>query len=225
MNTLQLVIGNHNYSSWSMRPWVLLRNGGIAFEEICIPLRLPETSERIREHSAAAKVPVLHHDNLTVWDSLAICEYLAETFPALRAWPEDAAARARARALSAEMHSGFAALRQHLPMNCRANLSGYAIPDADARAAVQADIARIMYIWNTCLDASAGGGFLFGDFGIADAMFAPAVMRFVTYAVALDGAAADYVERVQGLPAVRDWVELGRAESEVIEAMERAAPA
>ncbi len=213
---LTLVIGNKNYSSWSLRAWLFLKHVGAPFEEVRIPLNTPGYRELIREHSPSGKVPVLKHHALIVWDSLAICEYLAETFPEAQGWPENAEAKALARSVSAEMHSGFRALREALPMNCRAK--GRQVQLADV---VMRDIARIQLIWASCRRRYAQHGpWLFGRFSIADAMFAPVVSRFVTYGVASQGIARDYLETVWVDPAMRQWVEEAKAETEFIESEE-----
>lgn len=213
MGELTIVIGNKNYSSWSLRAWIAVAATGAEFDEIRIPLDQPDTRTRIVEHSPAGKVPVLRHGALMVWESLAICEYLAERFPAAGLWPDDDAARAHARAVACEMHAGFAALRKAMPMNCRAALPGKGhSPEADA------DIARIAEIWRQCRDKfGAGGDFLFGRFGVADAMFAPVASRFTTYAVKLDPVAQAYVDAVLALPAMQAWYEAANAEPERIE--------
>jgi len=220
MADLKLVIGNKAYSSWSLRPWLLLREAGIAFKEIRIPLYTPESPQRIREHSPSGYVPVLIDGATRVWDSLAICEYVNERFPQTQGWPEAAAVRAVARSVSAEMHSGFAAVRTELPMNVRGRRSGVT-PSPAARTGID----RIVEIWRDCRERfGAGGSFLFGRFGIADAMYAPVVTRFATYGVELTGAARDYAAAVQALPSLREWVEAARAESEVITNSERGTP-
>lgn len=199
MAELVLVIGNKRYSSWSLRPWLALKQAGLAFDEIMVTLRQPETKTHILEHSPSGKVPLLKHGDLIVWESLAICEYLAELAPSL--WPEDRAARAVARAVSTEMHSGFMALRQNLPMDVIA-----VTPLATVPAEAQADIARIQAIWNDCRRRfGKGGPFLFGRFSIADAMYAPVATRFVTYGVTLDAVSQAYVEAIRALPAMRAW--------------------
>jgi glutathione S-transferase len=211
MSPLTLVIGNKNYSSWSLRPWLAMKQAGLDFAEVRIPLDTPETRSRILQYSSAGRVPVLIHHDLTVWDSLAICEYLAEQFPGH--WlPEDRAARAIARSVSAEMHSGFSHLRQHMPMDCRARLPG------QGRApGVQPDIDRITEIWRTCRQQfGTGGDFLFGQFTFADAMYAPVVSRFVTYGVELDEIAQAYADSIWSLPAMQAWVAAAAAESEYL---------
>jgi len=217
MTALTLVIGNKNYSSWSMRPWLLLRQAGIPFAEVRIPLYLPESAAPLAAWSPSGKVPALHDGDIRVWDSLAICEYLNERFPDKQLWPRDAAARAVARSVSAEMHAGFGALREHMSMNIRARYPGKGrTPECIA------DIERILAIWTDCRARFGGhGDFLFGRFSIADAMYAPVVLRFQTYGVALEGAAKDYAEAVRALPALQAWVADAVAETERIEKFER----
>lgn len=208
-NSLKLVIGNKNYSSWSMRPWVAMKAFHIPFEEIRIALNKPDTSMNIAHYSAAGRVPVLLADKVAVWDSLAICEYLAEQFPERHLWPQDTAARAMARSICAEMHSGFTGLRSAMWMNIRAQFPGKGrTPDA------QADIGRISEIWETCFARSGAHRFLFGDFSIADAYYAPVVMRFRTYAVALAPALDAYVSRIAVHPAVAQWIAEAHAETD-----------
>lgn len=207
---LLLVIGNKNYSSWSLRPWLLLRETGIAFEEQRLSLDTPEFAREIGALSPNRRVPALRHGDLTIWDSLAICEYVNEAFLANAGWPSDAPARAIARAVSAEMHSGFQALRSHLPMNCRRR-SGDFVVNAD----VQRDIERIAAIWRDCRARfGEGGAFLFGRFSIADAMYAPVVLRFVSYGVALDDGARAYAQAVLGLASMQEWLRDAAAETE-----------
>jgi glutathione S-transferase len=207
---LTLVIGNKNYSSWSMRPWVALVAFGIPFQEVRILLDRPDTSARIAEYSGAGRVPVLLAGEMTIWDSLAICEYLAEQFPDLHMWPRDVAARAMARSVSAEMHSGFVGMRSAMSMNLRVSLPGRGrTPES------QGDIGRVSEIWEKCLSRFGHHQFLFGDFSIADAFFAPVVMRFKTYGVSLAPALQAYCERVRAHPAVARWVREALAETEV----------
>jgi len=216
--TLKLVIGNKNYSSWSMRPWLALRANGIAFEEIFIPLYTGEAAdkERILSVSASGKVPALIDGDVTVWDSLAIIEYLAERFPEARLWPEDRAERAYARAICAEMHSGFLSLRNECGMNLRRPIRAVALSQ-DA----QANVARIQEIWTDCRERHGErGAFLFGAFGAADAMFAPVVHRFRTYAIPVAPKAQAYMETMMALPAFAEWTEAGLAETLVIERFE-----
>lgn len=212
MAELTLIIGNKNYSSWSLRPWLALKQAGLEFEEIRIPLYQPEASAKIRQYSPSGKVPALLHESVTVWDSLAILEYLAETFPAATWLPEDRSTRALARSISAEMHSGFQALRENMPMNCRARLPGHGMTPA-----VQTDIDRITAIWRECRQQyGSQGDFLFGKFTIADAMYAPVVLRFITYDVAIDSVCSAYAAAIVALPAMQQWLEAAEAEPEVI---------
>jgi glutathione S-transferase len=207
---LTLVIGNKNYSSWSMRPWVAMVAFGIPFHEVRVLLDQPDTAARIAEYSGAGRVPVLVAGDMTIWDSLAICEYLAEQFPDLHLWPSDVAARALARSVTAEMHSGFSGLRTAMSMNIRVSLPGRGrTPEA------QGDIGRICEIWEDCLSRSGHHQFLFGQFSIADAFFAPVVMRFKTYGVSLAPALQAYCDRVRAHPAVARWVSEALAEPEV----------
>ena len=220
MPDLELVIGNKAYSSWSLRPWLLLRESGISFKEIMVPLYLPDSPRRIREHSPSGRVPALIDGSTRIWDSLAICEYVAERFPEARGWPEAPATRAVARSVCAEMHSGFAAVRTELPMNVRGRRAGVT-PSPAARS----EIDRILEIWHECRrQFGAGGPFLFGRFGIADAMYAPVVTRFATYGVGLAGAERDYSDAVHALPSLQEWTKAGRAEPNVISASERGTP-
>jgi glutathione S-transferase len=210
---MKLLIGDKNYSSWSMRPWLLLKHFDIPFDEVLIPLNEPGTTAAIlaQAPTGAGKVPcLLDETGLAVWDSLAIAETLAERFPQHALWPRDAAARARARSVSAEMHSGFGELRSNMWMNIRASF-----PGKNATPGVLADIARIEAIWRDCLDAH-GGPFLFGKFGIADAMYAPVAMRFNTWRPALSETASAYVERITALPAVQAWIDAARRETHAI---------
>jgi glutathione S-transferase len=198
---MKLIIGDKSYSSWSMRPWVLMKHFGIPFEEVLVWLDEPDTKARILEYSPSGKVPCLiDDDGCAVWESLAILETLAERYPQHALWPRDAAARAQARSISAEMHAGFGAMRTSMSMNIRAmQPGGGASPEA------LADVARIDTIWRECM-AKSGGPFLFGEFGIADAMYAPVVMRFRTYAPALSDEARRYMARIVALPAVAAWI-------------------
>ncbi|MGD9511629.1 MAG: glutathione S-transferase N-terminal domain-containing protein [Geminicoccaceae bacterium] len=207
MDELTLVIGNRNSSSWSLRPWLLLQHLGLPHRVVTIPLRRPDTAARIHRHSPAGKVPVLRVGELAVWDSLAIAEWLAERHPEL--WPADPAQRALARSVSCEMHSGFSALRTFLPMDFTARFG----PPGKLLASVEADIERIVAIWASCRRAAAGAGpFLFGRFGIADAMFAPVCSRFTTYAVPLERAAQAYVDTVMAMSPMQEWGRLAHAE-------------
>lgn len=208
-----LYIGNRNYSSWSLRAWFLLTEAGIDFEEVRVPLDTPEFRARIRELSPAGRVPVMHLGSQVVWDSLAIAETVAERWPDRCLWPADDAARAHARSISAEMHSGFAALRNEMPMNCRAMGRRVRLSDATA-----ADIERIQSIWADCAGRYGGGdGWLFGRFGIADAMYAPVVFRFRTYGVNVAESAIAYPERVLKSKAIQNWLRAAESETEVLE--------
>jgi glutathione S-transferase len=207
---LTLVIGNKNYSSWSMRPWLVLVAFGIGFKEVMVLLDRDDTASNIAAYSASGRVPVLLAGSITVWDSLAICEYLAEQFPELHLWPQDVAARATARSVCAEMHSGFGGLRSAMSMSIKARF-----PGRGRTAAAQADIGRISEIWEECLSRFGHHEFLFGEFSIADAFFAPVVMRFRTYGVALAPALNAYCERVLAHPAVARWISEALAETEV----------
>ncbi|MDA8129479.1 MAG: glutathione S-transferase family protein [Betaproteobacteria bacterium] len=217
MSSLTLVIGNKNYSSWSLRPWLAMRQADIPFATVRVPLYAPGSAAELAAWSPSGKVPALHDGELRVWDSLAICEYLHERFPDRQLWPADAAARATARSVSAEMHAGFGALREQMSMNIRARR-----PGQGRTAASVADIERILAIWADCRARfGRGGDFLFGRFGIADAMFAPVVLRFQTYDVTLQGAAREYAEAMLALPAMREWVADAVLEAERIEQFER----
>ena len=209
---LALVIGNKNYSSWSLRPWLLLKQAGIPFREIRVSLYTEASRAEIRQYSPSGKVPALLDDGVTVWESLAICEYLADKFPEKQFWPADRVARAEARCVATEMHAGFAALRQHMSMNCRKHL-----PGKGHTPEVLKDIARIGRLWNDCRARfGEGGPFLFGKFSIADAMYAPVALRFVTYDVELDPVSATYVKTITALPAIKQWVADAHAETAVI---------
>jgi glutathione S-transferase len=214
---LQLVIGNKNYSSWSMRPWLALRANGIAFDEVFIPLYTGEADKKkILGFTRSGKVPALVDGDVTIWDSLAIIEYAAERFAETRLWPEDRASRAHARSISAEMHSGFAALRNECGMNLHRPVGAIAL-SADARA----DIARIQQIWIECRARyGKSGPFLFGTFGGADAMFAPVVHRFRTYAIEVAPGVRDYMDAMMSLPAFQEWTRAALAETLVIEKFE-----
>jgi glutathione S-transferase len=211
---MTLVIGNKNYSSWSLRPWLVLKAKGLAFEEEVVPLSTPEFRSRLAQITPAGRVPVLLDGAITVWDSLAIIEYLNDRHDAARVWPSETAARAHARCIAAEMHSGFTALRSAMPMNCRRDLRGrVAMTDA-----LQADIDRIAAIWReTRAEHGAGGPFLFGGFTAADAMFAPVASRFRTYGVELDTVAAEYRDAILEMPEMREWYEAAAAEPWTVE--------
>ncbi len=205
---LTLVIGNKNYSSWSLRPWIAMTAAGIAFDEILIPLYEPGSREQILKYSPAGKVPVLIDGDVHVWESLAILEHLAERFPDAKLWPADARARSHARAVAAEMHAGFAALRRACTMNLW--LPPKPRPQSEE---VLADAARIDALWRDCCARFGGDGpFLFGAFGAADAMYAPVVARFHHYGLPASGEARAYMEAVMALPAWRQWCDAAAAE-------------
>ncbi len=205
---LTLVIGNKNYSSWSMRPWLALAHHKVPFDEIVINLYGDDTKRRILEYSPAGKVPILKDGQLSVWESLAILEYLADKFPQLKLWPADPQARAHARAVSTEMHSGFQALRQATPMNLKRVPRAIELSDA-----VKADVARIEAIWNDCrMRYGKEGHFLFGDFSIADCMYAPVATRFRTYDIPVGLVASAYVDTIHTLPAFERWRDAGLKE-------------
>ena len=213
-NGTRLVIGNKNTSSWSLRPWLAMKQADIPFTEIRINLRDPDMKEQIRAHSPAGKVPVLWADDLMIWDSLAILEYLAERYPDKGLWPSDDCARAVARAASAEMHSGFQALREHCPMKFLAEE-----PRAEHLEPVQANIRRVVALWTDCRRRfGSDGPFLFSSFSIADAMYAPVASRLRTYVADLaefgdDGTAAAYVDALFAMPAMAEWAQGAREET------------
>jgi glutathione S-transferase len=210
MSELKLIIGNKNYSSWSLRPWLAMKVAGIAFVEERIPLYKPGSKEKILAVSPAGKVPCLVDGGVRIWDSLSICEYLAEATPSL--WPRDREARAVARSISAEMHSGFPNLRTHMGMNIRKRY-----PGKGRTPEVLAEIARIAGMWEGCRAKHARGGpFLFGPFSIADAMYAPVVLRFRTYAVDLPPEARGYADAVLALPALEEWMADAVRETELL---------
>ncbi|KAA5606981.1 glutathione S-transferase family protein [Roseospira marina] len=215
MSDLTLVLGNKAYSSWSLRPWLALRVAGIPFHEEVIALDQPDTRERILRHSPAGRVPVLHDGAVTLWESLAILEYIAERHPEAGLWPDSQASRAFARAVTSEMHAGFAPLRAALPMNLREGRPGLALT-----AEVQRDVDRVCALWRDCRSHHrAGGPFLFGRFTNADAMFAPVATRFRTYGVPLDDLCGAYVQALYDLPALQQWIAEAQAEPWVIEAV------
>jgi glutathione S-transferase len=215
---MQLVIGNKNYSSWSMRPWVLMRQLGIHFEEIALRFDFSPGSHfrrTVAHHSPAGQVPILIDDEFSVWDSLAIIEYLHEKFPGRGIWPEDIRARARARCIVAEMHAGFSALRNACPMNIEADLKGVGAKIWAEQQAVRANVERIEVMWLEAL-AAHGGPFLFGGFGAADAFFTPVCMRFRTYGLPLQPHVKSYVDRIAAAPGVAAWIKLALAEHDYI---------
>ncbi|WP_395788402.1 glutathione S-transferase family protein [Aquimonas sp.] len=203
-----LYIGNKNYSSWSLRPWLLMQQFGLAFEDRVLWLDTPQFAAEVAAVSPSKRVPVLHHDGRVVWDSLAICEYVNDTCLDGRGWPRDPSLRALARSAACEMHSSFGALRQELPMNCARQPNNYRWSEAAA-----ADIERVQALWSQLRQAAAGQGeFLCGEFGIVDAMFAPVVLRFRGYGAPLSPVAQAYVEHMLAQPALRAWIDAGVAE-------------
>ncbi|MGZ9156375.1 MAG: glutathione S-transferase family protein [Candidatus Binatia bacterium] len=224
MADFTLVLGNKNYSSWSIRAWLAAKQTGAAFDEIIIPLDQPSTVSEIAQNSPSDKVPVLKRDGLVIWDSLAIAEYLVERYPAAGLWPDAEDARATARAAAAEMHAGFQALRTQLPMNVRAvKPTNARIPEAEA------DIHRIASLWSDFRRRFGGkiegGPFLFGAWCLADAFYAPVVSRFTTYQVGVDAVCQAYMEAVLEAPMVAEWFAAARAEPWVIEKYDTALPA
>ena len=213
MNKPLLVIGNKNYSSWSLRAWLMLKHAGVDFDEMRIPLFVAGYKEKLLACSPAGKVPVYREGGLLVWDTLAIGEYLYETHPSL--WPAQREARARARSVSAEMHSGFVPLRRAMPMNIRARGRKVA-----TSTELEADIARIQSIWRELRARYVDGPWLFGSYSIADAMFAPVVFRFLTYGVSEPGAVDEYMQTVTRDPLVQEWVRAAELEQEVVAASE-----
>ena len=217
---IQLYIANKNYSSWSMRPWVLMRQAGIGFEEVMVRFDSFEPGSQFRRTlapvSPTGKVPVLVEDGLTVWDTLAIAEYLAEQFPDKQLWPADRQARARARSVCAEMHSGFTALRSACPMNIEASLPDIGALALRDKPAVRADLDRLVQLWSGLLHAH-GGPMLLGAFSIADAYFAPVVMRLKTYALPVPADIQTWMDRVCALPGVRAWIDEALAEQDFVD--------
>jgi glutathione S-transferase len=210
--SLTLVIGNKNYSSWSLRAWIAMTAAGIAFTEVFVPLDQPDTKERIKRHSPAGKVPALIDGDMVVWESLAILDHLAERFPEARLWPEDPAARAQARSVAAEMHAGFAALRGHCPMNL-----WRPVERRELTPQVEQDVARITQIWRAAREQyGKGSSFLYGGFTAADAMFAPIATRFRTYDIPCDAVSRTYIEAIHAMPAFKAWRDAALKESFVI---------
>lgn len=211
---MKLYIANKNYSSWSFRPFIAMKAKGLDFEEELVLFDDENGNPKFREFSPTGKVPVLVHGDLRIWESMAILEYLADTFPDLGFWPSDATARAHARSISAEMHAGFTALRSQCPMNLRRPVGAI-----EVSAATRADVARIEAIWDGCL-ARSGGPFLFGDFCNADAMYAPVVNRLQTYALSSHPAVAAYSASMKALPAWREWESAAREEPWIVQSDE-----
>jgi len=211
MPDITIYLANKNYSSWSLRGWLALKQTGEPFDEIVVPMKRPDTRETMLRYSPTGLMPALKHGDILVWESLAICEYLAETFPAAGLWPADRAARAHARSVAAEMHAGFRALRQELPMNVRG-----ASAKRDLAPEVRDNINRITAIWRDCID-EYGGPCLFGGVTAADAMFAPVVSRFTTYKVEIDETSESYRKHIWDLPAMKEWRAAAKDEPMVIE--------
>ena len=217
MADLTIYLGNKNYASWSLRAWLALKATGEEFVEEVIPILLPGSKETLLKYSPSGKVPALCHGDVVVWDSLAICGYLAERFPAAGLWPDDPAAKAIARSISAEMHSSFQALRGQFPMNIRSSFPGREIsPEA------QTDINRVMAIWRQCRNryGEGNGDFLFGRFTVADAMYAPVATRFRTYKIDLEREADAYCDTIMALPAMQEWAAAAGDEPMVIDQYE-----
>lgn len=215
----KLYIGNKNYSSWSMRPWVLMKQAGIDFEEVMVRFDSFDASSNFKATVGAvnptAKVPVLVDGDLVVWDTLAIAEYLAESFPEKKLWPTSVADRARARSVCAEMHSGFGGLRSQCPMNLEASMPEVGERLMRESAELRSDLARIVQMWGELLDTH-GGPMLFGEFGIADAFFAPVATRLRTYALPVPEQISHYIDRLLALPGVKAWIDGGLAEKEFV---------
>jgi len=217
---MKLYIGNKNYSSWSMRPWVLMKQAGIEFEEVKVRFDSFASSSNFKREilrvNPTGRVPVLVDGDLVVWDTLAIAEYLAEQFPEKRLWPADRKARARARSVSAEMHSGFGALRSHFPMNIEASLPAIGTEVLKSQAGVRADLERIVALWSELLETHSGP-MLFGEFSIADAFFAPVVMRLRTYAAPVPAGVAAYMARAVETPGIAAWIADALAEKDFLQ--------
>lgn len=212
----QLVIGNKNYSSWSLRPWILMKVAGIEFKEVKIELYSPEGKKQLRQYTNAAKVPVLIDNDITIWDSLAIAEYLAEHHPEKALWPLASDSRAIARAVTAEMHSSFNAIRNALPMNCR-RIVDY----ENISPELQKDINRVCTIWKECkTEYGEQGDFLFGDFSIADAFYAPIVIRLNGYSIKVGEVERQYMDNVLALPELKEWINEAKGEETVVESYE-----
>jgi len=212
-----LVIGNKNYSSWSLRGWLLLRQFNINFEEVRLPLYSETFSDKIKEYSPSGLVPILVTGDQSIWDSLAICEFIAEQHPELQCWPTDVRARAIARSVSNEMHSGFFQIRNNLPMNCRrAKAIEASTPELDR------EVTRVSEIWRTCRESFGdSGSFLFGNFSIADVMYAPVVLRFKSYLIELGVVETEYMQSMLSLASLQEWIDDALAEEEVIDLYEQ----
>lgn len=206
---MQLVIGNKNYSTWSLRPWLLLDYFDVTFEEVLESLRPEQLSQRLGKYSASSKVPVLLDGDIAVWDSLAICEHISEQCLNGRGWPQALGNRALARSISAQMHSGFGAMRNEMPMNIRAKRRLELSDEA------KSDVAQVQQLWQDSI-AKSGGPWLCGEFSIADCMFAPVAMRFITYGIELTPQAQAYVDKISGLPSMKKWIKAALLETEVV---------
>lgn len=212
MEKFTLVVGNKNYSSWSLRPWLVLTHFKVPFKEVLIPLARPDSKVKILKYSPSGKVPLLKHGKSTVWESIAICDYVADLFPKKNMWPKEYAKRAYARSIASEMHAAFFNLRKACPMNVRARITVELTPE------VTKDISRMTAIWEDARKKHGqSGDFLFGDFTIADAMFAPVIFRFRTYGIAVSGPVKKYMDSMLNLPAVKKWEEAALKETWVIE--------
>jgi len=213
MSDLTLVIGNKNYSSWSLRPWIFLKKMSIDFDEKWVSLFVDSTKDNLAPFNSDNKVPILKDGELIIWDTLAIIDYVSEKYLEGKGWPEDINARALARSVSAEMHSSFASLRATMPMNCRKHFANYPLDEKALR-----EVERVKSLWRLCRQQhGAGGDWLFGEFSVADAMFAPVVIRFNGYDVALEGVEKTYVQTVLNDPDIKSWIEAGKKEKEIID--------
>ena len=213
MANLTLIIGNKNYSSWSLRPWVFLKHHNIPFTEKRVALFTDTTNQELSQYNSDLKVPVIKDNNILVWDSLSILEYVSETCLDNRGWPTDSHARAMARSISCEMHSSFSNVRNELPMNCRKKFQGIKLSSAALR-----EIDRIKDLWRQCrTQFGSNGEWLFGDYSIADAMYAPIALRFHGYSIPIANHEEAYVQSVLNQPCINEWIEAGKTETEVIE--------
>ena len=216
MSNMTLIIGNKNYSSWSLRPWVFMKHHQIDFVEKKVLLDTETTTQELSQYNSGAKVPVLQDECLEIWDSLAILEYVSEQYCESSGWPSEPSARAIARSVSAEMHSSFANLRSELPMNCRRQFNPISLSTE-----AENEVARVKEIWRMCRDQFAvNGQWLFGDYSIADAMFAPIALRFAGYSIPLEEIEKDYVQSVLNQPCIIEWITAAKAEKEIIESEE-----
>ena len=212
MTDLKLIIGNKNYSSWSLRAWFFLKQFKVPFKEIRLPLRSKQFHQEIKKYSPSGKVPALNHGDIKIWDSLAICDYVSEFILSGKGWPSDQANKAIARSICAEMHSGFFGIRNQLPMNCRALKMNYTIDNNTT-----SEIQHIQHLWKQCLESQPVNSWLFGEFSVADAMFVPIVFRFHTYQIQLEDRVQQYVQFVLENENIKDWLQKSRSEVEVID--------